>query len=555
MRPTKLSSNVFLELPPVLSHYTDSERNTWVEGNPKRGRLSLLNRSGTFQELESQAIERRYLLKMLGEERLRAIKYQSGFEVGRRDALRHLESLGDNARLALQAGLVYGQVQGRFIAEDIKFEFDLEENSLYREVTLHSCAESVIHRMIDPDHQGCVCWHTAGYISGHISELVGRKVLTVETACTAKGDKHCQFISKLDGEWGEDADWVRDAMQCPSIDEEMAERNEQIEQAQRAAKKAQASLGGINRRLRSDLASDSLIAESKEMLPMLKRMQLCMQSHAPVLIHGEAGTGKEMVARSIHFGSDRKKRPFIEIDCKAIPDTIIKQELLGYEAGAISGSLRAHKGAILKAAGGTIYFNEVADLSMDLQRMLFQILETGKVQPIGSETKVRADIRIMTATQTDLEKAVKKGAFREDLYYALVISRVDIPPLRRRATDILRLAEAFMVEFTGRHNCTHITMGPEFKEALMDSAWPGNVRQLRNVIEHAVLMCTGEELTPKHLPEEILTSRWVKQPENLTEEVILATLSRTHNNRSEAARLLGVGRTTLWRAMKKMGLD
>lgn len=555
MRPTKLSSNVFLELPPVLAHYTGSERNTWIEGNPKRGRLSILNRSGTFQELESQAIERKYLLQMLGSERLRSIKYQSGFEVGRRDALRHYETQGDNARLALQAGLVYGQLQGKYVAQDIKFEFDLEAGTLYREVELHSSSESMMHRMIAPDDESCVCWYTAGYISGHISELVGRKVLTLETNCTAEGSDSCGFVSKFDSEWGPEADWIREAMERPTVQEELSQRDELIDTAQQAARKAQASLGGINRRLRSDLAADSLIAESKEMLPTLRRMQLCMQSHAPVLIVGESGVGKESVARSIHFGSDRKKRPFIEIDCKGIPDTIIKQELIGYEAGAIAGSMRAHKGAIQKATGGTLYFNEIADLSMELQRLLLQILETGKVQPIGSDANIRVDIRVMAATQSDIDKAVKKGTFREDLYYALAISRVDIPPLRKRATDILRLSEAFLIEFKERHKCEHVTMSGEFREAIMDCAWPGNVRQLRNVIEHAVLMSSTGRLTPKELPDEILASRWVRKPEHLTEEVILATLSRTHNNRSEAAELLGIGRTTLWRTMKKLGID
>lgn len=555
MRPTKLSSNVFLELPPNLAHFIETDRNSWLEGNPKRGRVSLLNRSGTFQELESQAIERKYLLQMLGTDRLRAIKYQSGFEVGRRDALRHYETLGDNARLALQAGLVFGQMQGKYVAEDIKFEFDLEESTLYREVQLQSSTESVMHRMIAPDDHRCVCWFTAGYISGHVSELVGRRVLTLESGCTAQGESCCEFVSKFDSEWGSEGDWVREAMKQPSIEQELADRDEQLEKSQLAARKAQASLGGINRRLRSDLASDSLIAESKEMLPTLRRMQLCMQSHAPVLICGESGVGKESVARSIHYGSERKKRPFIEIDCKGIPGTIIKQELIGYEADTIPGSIRAHKGAVQKASGGTLYFNEITDLDMDLQRLLLQILESNKVQPIGSETKLRADVRVMAATQNDLEKAVKKGTFREDLYYALAISRVDIPPLRKRATDILRLAEAFLIEFKERHKCDQVTMTGEFREAIMDCAWPGNVRQLRNVIEHAVLMSSTGRLTPKDLPEEILASRWVRKPEHLTEEVILATLSRTHNNKSEAADLLGIGRTTLWRTMKKLGID
>jgi DNA-binding NtrC family response regulator/predicted hydrocarbon binding protein len=515
----------------------------------------MLNRSGTFLDLESQAIERRNLIRIIGRERARALKYNSGFEVGRRDAQRHYDQHSDNGRLALQAALVYGQVQGNFIAEDKKFEFDIESGTLYREIELRSCVEAVIHRLTAPDTDECVCWQTAGYISGHISELVGRKVLTIETECIAHGQKLCRFVSKLDSEWGEEADWVRRSEAAASIEDELSQRDELIGDAQKAARKAQASLGGMNRRLRSDLAADSLIAESKAMLPTIKRMQLCMISKAPVLIAGEPGVGKESIARSIHFGSNRKKRPFIEIDCKGMPENIIKQELLGYEKGAIPGSLQAHRGAFDKAQGGTLYFNEIADLGMEMQGILLRFLEDGRVQPIGADSAAKMNVRIIAATHTDTEKAVKKGALRQDLYYAIAVSRVDVPPLRKREYDILRLAEAFLLEFKERHNCHHVKMVPEFKQALIESAWPGNVRQLRNVIEHAVIMSTNGILTPKELPQEILASRWVKKPKNISEEVILAMLNRTHNNRSEAADLLGVGRTTLWRAMKKYNIE
>lgn len=555
MKPTKLSSNVFLELPPVLAHYIDSDRNLWLEGNPKRGRLSMMSRPGSFIDFESLAIERRNLIRIIGKSRARALKYNTGFEVGRREAQRHYELHSDNGRLALQAGLVYGQVQGNYVAEDKKFEFDLEKGSLYREVELKSCVEGVVHRLTAPDTEECVCWQTAGYISGHISELVGKKVVTMERTCIAQGDDSCEFISKLDSEWGDEAAWVRQASVVEPFEKELAERDELIGNAQQAARKAQASLGGMSRRLRSDLAADSLIAESSAMQPALKRMQLCMTSQAPVLIVGESGVGKESIARSIHYGSERKKRPFIEIDCKGMPDTIIKQELLGYEKGGIPGSLKSHRGAFNKAQGGTLYFSEVTDLGMELQGILLRFLEDGRVQPIGAESATKMSVRVIASTQTDIDKAVKKGTLREDLYYALSVSTVEVPPLRKRESDILRLAEAFLVEFKQRHNCEHVTMAPEFKEALMGSAWPGNVRQLRNVVEHAVIMSTTGVLTPKELPQEILASRWVKKPENLSEEVILAMLNRTHNNRSEAADLLGVGRTTLWRAMKKYGLE
>lgn len=559
MRPKKLSSNVFLELPPILAHYTESNRNNWMKGNPKRGRLRLMDRPGTFQELEAQAVERRHLFQLMGFPRARALKYASGFEVGRRDALQHYTQHNENGRLALQAGLVYGQVQGCFIAEDLKFEFDLEAGTLYREITLRANTEALIHNMTLSGDE-CSCYYTAGYISGHISELTSRNVITLEDQCLAKEGEVCHFISKLDTEWGEEAEWVRQAMSMPSLESELDQRDKLVAAAQQLARQAQASHPGESEEQEEQeeldpLDEDLFIADSGAMLPVIKRAELCCQSSAPVLIAGEPGVGKASLARSIHYGSERADAPFIEIDCRGMQGAILRQELLGYEQGAIPGSLQPYKGALQRAHGGTLYFNEIMELSLELQGILVKFIESGEVVPIGASAPIPLDVRIIAATQGEPDKARKKETLREDLYYALAITRIDVPALRMRDTDLMRLAEAFVHEFKLRHDRPQVTMTQDFKDVLMDSSWPGNVRQLRNVIEHALIMSPDGTLSPKELPEEILASRWVRKPDLLTEEVILATLNRTHNNRSEAAELLGVGRTTLWRAMKKLGID
>ena len=555
MRPTKLSSKVFIDLPPILAHYVEADRNMWVEGNPKRGRLSVLNRSGTFQDLEAQAVERRHLITLIGEERARALKYRSGFEQGRRDAQHHLKEYGGNTRLALQAALVHAQVQGKFIAESICFEFDMDGKTLYRELNLTSSAEAYIHRMSVSDESGCKCWNTAGYLSGHVSEILGTRVATLEITCMGNGADACQFISRLEHEFGDEAQWISDAFSMPTMEEELARRDELLEASQKAARSAQASLGGMNRRLRSDLAIDTLVAESRVMQLLSKRIQLLMNNDAPVVLTGETGVGKVTIARAIHFGSTRKRKPFVEVDCKGIPEKLLEQELLGIEQGAIPGALKKLKGAFAKANGGTLYLSEVTSLSLDLQAQLLYLMEAGKYRPVGATRATNTDVRIIAATHTDPEKASKKGILREELYYALNIGRADVPPLRKRDADILRLAENFVQDFAQRHNRPNVIMTPEFKKSLLNSAWPGNVRQLKQVLEHAVIMSIDGTLKPGDLPDEILANRWLRQPSALTEEVIMATLNKTHNNRSQAAELLGVGRTTLWRTMKRLGLD
>lgn len=555
MRPTKLSSKLFSELPPVLAHYVEAERNLWIDGNPRRGRLSLLNRSGNFIDLEALAVERRHLIQVLGMQRARALRYRTGFEQGRRDGRRHFTAYGESARLALQAGLVFGQLQGRFIAESVSFELDLESRTLHRELLLKSCVESVVHRMTLVDTEEPVCWATAGYLSGHLSEIIGRRVVTLESECACQGAEACRFVSRLDPECGAEADWVRKAMTPSSVIEEIEKRDRLIADAQKAARSAQSALSDIKRRMSSDMLLDTLVAESDAMKAVVARVRQFATSAAPVIVQGEPGSGRCTVAKSIHFASERQKKPFVEVDCSALPDGLLMQELFGYVKGALPGVGHAHKGAFLRAHGGTLYLDDITGLSMDMQAQVLRVAEEGKVLPLGAEKSSKCDVRIMAGANKDLRKEVTQGNLRQDLYYALSVGQIQLPPLRDRGIDILRLAQLFLREFEQRHGRRDITMSQEFKRVLMDCAWPGNLRQLRNVLEHAVIMTQGKQLSPVDLPDEILATRWSRKPEALTEEVIRAALSRTHNNRSQAADLLGVGRTTLWRAMKRMSIE
>jgi two-component system response regulator HydG len=556
MRPAKLSSNLFLELPPILAHYVEAERHLWVEGNPKRGRLSVLNRSGGFMDHETLAVERRHLIATLGVERARALLYRVGFEQGRRDAARHFQVFGENARLALQAALVFGQLQGRYVAETRRFDYDADKKTLLREIVVSMSSEAAVQRMAGLGSKGeGACWNTAGYFAGHTSEILGKRVLTMESGCSACGAEQCAYTSKLDAEFGEEANWIRAALQGESVDEEVRMRDALVSSAQKAARRAQMALTGLNRRLRSDLVLETVVADSEAMAPVAQRARQLMASDAPVIIHGEPGTGKETIARTIHNGSPRKKKPFVEVDCVGLTDSLLEQELFGFEKDAFPGATLKHTGAYLRANGGTLYLNRVTALSHEMQGLLLKAIQTGQIWPKGAEKPEHADVRVIAAVQEDPLEAKEAGEIREDFYYALAVGRLDVPPLRERQTDILRLAEDFLRDFQKKYERPQVSMSAAFKQVLLDCAWPANVRQLRNVIEHAVIMSSGGELEPKDLPEEVLATRWMKQPGDLTPEVIKATLSRTNNNRSKAAEMLGVGRTTLWRSMKRYGIE
>lgn len=538
MRPTKLSTSFFHELPPILDHYLQADRNLWLEGNPKRGRMSLLKRSGSFTDLEAQAVERRNLIQLLGLERTRSLRYRTGFEQGRRDGARHYQTFGENGRLALQAALVFGQLQGRFTGESVKFEFDRDARTLHREIAFDSCVEAVVHRMTLSDQNQCACWNVAGYIAGHTSEILALKAITLETECVCNGGKVCRFVTKLVSEWGPEVDWVHQAMTMEGLDVEFDRRSKLLDQAQQTARRSQTALTELNKRIRTDLLLENMVAESDAMQPVVRRAQQLVSSDMPIIITGEAGTGKETLARSIHFGGARKKKPIMVVDSEGLTAEQIEQELFGT---TLDGSER--KGAFARAAGGTIYIDGITGLSSETQGKLVKTIEE------------EADTRLIAGTAKDPVEAVEEGLMREDLLYALAPGRLDLPPLRDRSTDIIRLAEEFINEFRKKHDRPRVTMSHEFKQTLLNGAWSGNLRQLKSVIEHAVIMANDKELTPADLPDEILASRRTDHTQVLTEAVIRATLKRSRNNRTEAADLLGVGRTTLWRAMKRLGID
>ncbi|MBI5091465.1 MAG: sigma 54-interacting transcriptional regulator [Candidatus Hydrogenedentes bacterium] len=555
MPPTKLSSKIFLELPPVLAHYIEGDRCQWLELNPSRGKLTLLDRVGVFVDAEHLAVERRHWLEILGVSRSRMLAYRVGFEQGRRDAHRHFGVFESNTRLALQAGQVFGQLEGRYTAEPIRFEFDLDARTLYGEILLRGNTEATTHRVgLDPlDYP--VCWYTAGYFAGHISEIVGRRVITSETECIAKGDPCCRFVSKLDPEWGGEADWARLALKMTSIEAELTQRDERLAAARQELHRVQASLNDLNRRLRSDLMLESMVAASESMETPMKRARAAMTTPAPVLIVGERGTGRATLARALHAGGPRKNRPYVAIDCAGLTPALLNQELFGFAKDAVSGAVRPYAGALERANGGSIYIEEITKLGPETQGQLLRAMQDGTVTPLGAEAPVKVDVRIIAATQMDPRQAMASGVLREDIYYALAIAQIELPPLRERGDDILRLADAFLREAQARYQRADTAMAPEFKKALLDCAWPGNLRQLRNVIEHAVLMSSGAALAAEDLPDDILATRIAPAPQELSPEVIRAALRRTKGNRSHAAKLLNVGRTTLWRALKRMGLE
>lgn len=306
---------------------------------------------------------------------------------------------------------------------------------------------------------------------------------------------------------------------------------------------------------------DGLSGASPVMRKVYDKMRRVAGLDSSVLITGESGTGKEVVARSLHRNSTRHSAPFLAVDCSAIPGELMESELFGHRKGAFTGAHTDRKGLFLEAHGGTLFLDEIAELPLSLQPKLLRAIEDRTVRPIGSSQSVPFDVRIVTATNQDLESMVSSGQFRKDLYYRLNVIPIELPPLRSRGNDILILAERFLREFaatTGK-NVTGLTM-PAIKKLLAYS-WPGNVRELRNAIEHAVVLTRYDKLIVEDFPSSIsdhTESRLVALSDDPAELVTLDELELRYirhvlkivnGNKTAAARILGLDRKTLYRKL------
>lgn len=321
-----------------------------------------------------------------------------------------------------------------------------------------------------------------------------------------------------------------------------------------------------NRLLREQLRTrpgfGGLIGLSSKMQRVYKIIEKVSQHDYPVLILGESGTGKELAARSIHFSGPRKDRPFVPVDCSALVPTLIESELFGYVKGAFTGAVQAKQGLLEAAHGGTLFLDEIGDMPVDLQSKLLRALQEREVKPVGSTERRQINVRIIAATNRDLEAAIRNGGFRQDLYFRLNVVQVKLPPLRDRMTDLPLLVTSFLEKFSGPQDAPR-TVSADAMRRLVAYDWPGNVRELENAIERAVALGSGPVVSVADLPSNLHYSSADRLPskdevlplEELERRAILRTLRETGGDKLAAARILGIGKTTLYRKLKQYHLE
>ena len=330
------------------------------------------------------------------------------------------------------------------------------------------------------------------------------------------------------------------------------------------------SLQSENAQLKSRLSEKysfgNIIGASPVMQELFGTLSLVSETDATVLIRGESGTGKELVANGLHENSQRSNGPFIKVNCSALHESLLESELFGHEAGAFTGATSRRKGRFELAHQGTLFLDEIGDMSLTTQAKILRVLQEGEFERLGGSETIKVDVRLLAATHRDLDVMIKQETFRQDLYYRLAVVPIELPPLRERQGDIAELAHHFLARYTKKNKKVIKGVHPETLSLLIQYDWPGNIRELENTIERAVILCLGEQITPHELPPQFFpeavrsgTAKLTPSTDDFTlrdmeREVIKATLEKTGNNKSLTAKKLGIARQTLLNKIKEFKL-
>lgn len=520
----------------------------------------LLIHAGAFSAL------RKEMMDSLGADRTRGLLTRMGYAAGLQDFYMAHEKMPDAEPLELmEVGPRLHMLEGIVNARPVHIEIDMAEGRFFGEFEWSGSFEAEVYAQQFGVSDEPVCWHQVGYACGYTSALMGKFILFREMECAAAGNAGCRIIGKVLDDWGDNEDVKADLryFKPDAIAEQILQLQTQVEELRHAFDE-RTTLG--------DMVGDS--EAFRQSCDLIRRGA---KSTVTVLLLGETGVGKEMFARGLHSVSNRADKPFLAINCAALPEQLLESELFGVEKGAFTGAHVSRPGRFERADGGTLFLDEVGELSFSAQAKLLRVLQEGEFERVG-DTRVRTvDVRLVAATNVDLQEAVRTGHFRADLYYRLNIYPVRVPPLRERVEDIPYLIKRFIVKHSVRHDKEVRGVTPEAMQALQEYNWPGNIRELENMIERGVILAQhhgmieladlfpsitiappSESMAPICVDSSLSLEKMVNllidrntSLEELENRLLDAAVARSRGNLSCAARLLGMTRPQLAYRLKK----
>ncbi|MFT7541604.1 MAG: two-component system response regulator HydG [Gammaproteobacteria bacterium] len=521
---------------------------------------------------------RRELIETLGFEGARGVMKRFGHAAGLADGIALQELFPEASKLdhhMLGANLHGLEGVAKVVLIPERTRIAPEKGELHIEAYWENSYESEQHLELFGRSDEPVCWTLSGYATGHSSSAAGDRTVVVETECQAMGHDRCRFVVDYARNMPEEArreerDYEKHAL--PDVLQELVNR---VKDQSHTLLEAERKVSRLEDELNHYRPAGGMIGHSPKFEEALTTAKTVAPVDATVLILGESGTGKEGLARFIHDQSLRTGKPFIAVNCSALPETLQEAELFGYAKGAFTGASAATPGLFEAAHRGTLFLDEIGDLAPTAQTKILRALQEGEIKRLGETRTRRVDVRVVAATHRDLKGMVREKAFREDLYYRLNVITIPMPPLQERGHDRLLLAEHFLKESAERLSRPVTTISREARSAILAYNWPGNVRELQNALERAVIMSENDEVNLEDLPVEVhspgsdperitgdeiatpdIPAETLEQLQSLPNERarIQRALDVTEGNRERAAEILGMSRTTLWRRMKKRGL-
>lgn len=555
---------------------------------PERGLIWLQDYRMVMLSACALGALRRELIETLGWDRARGLMKRFGYAAGVADGVALAERFpGATGANHMKLGPELHAVEGmaRVVRIPGASDVDLEAGRYHVEAHWEQSFEAEQHLELLGPSDKPVCWTLVGYATGHSSTAAGQPTVVVETECQAMGHERCRFTATLassrpDLERREANDYASQNLpeMLEGLLDTLKRQKKTLRSREKAIQKLQSEVERIRPRGRFVGAS-----------PVLNTALDTAQSVAPydttTLILGESGTGKELMARFIHDQSPRADKPFIAVNCSALPENLQEAELFGHAKGAFTGAVAANPGVFEAAHGGTLFLDEIGDLAPTAQTKILRVLQEGEVKRIGETRTRKVDTRVLAATHRDLTAMVRQRSFREDLYYRLSVVALTLPPLRDRDNDVLLLAEHFLARYTAQFRKALDGFSRDAACALAAYPWPGNVRELENVVQRGVILSKDSMFSLEDLPDHVVAGQPVGEaavmstpvmptagmsteraaapatPSDMDDplagitdgtERLRRALELADGNRTRAAELLGVSRTTLWRKMKTL---